>query len=74
MEHDIAVKEASPHYKVAGKALIGLGSINIIVALFFLAQSDSLGFIDSKMMIAFGTMFVTTGSWMISISKTMQQS
>jgi len=74
MSNSVEIKEAAPHYKLAGKSLIGLGSINIIIALYFILQSNALGFIDSKMMIAFGTLFVVTGCWMISTSESIQNS
>ena len=69
MNERLEYKEASPHYKLAGKALIGLGSINVCVALYLLMQSATLGFIDTQTMVAFGTLFVVTGFWFISTSQ-----
>ena len=71
MNTSIKTNEAKPHYKVAGQALIGLGLINVLVALYFMMQSNPLGFIDSEMMITFGLMFVATGYWMIFTSHKM---
>ena len=71
MNTSIEATEAKPHYKIAGQALMGLGMINVLVASYFLMQSNPLGFIDSKMMVTFGAAFVATGYWMISISHKM---
>lgn len=71
MNTSIENHEAKPHYRLAGQALAGLGMINVFVATYFLMQSNSLGFIDTKMMLTFGTTFIATGCWLISTSHKM---
>ena len=59
-------KEAVPHYALAGKALLALGTLDVCVASYFLLNSISFGFIDPVMMTAFGIMFMCCGGWMLS--------
>jgi len=61
-------EDAQPHYNSAGKALILVGSVNLLTSLYFMLKNDSLGFIDSEMMAFFGTLFILVGNWMLSVS------
>ena len=61
-------EDAKPHYSSAGKALILVGSVNLLASLYFMFKNDTLGFIDTEMMAFFGTLFILIGNWMISVS------
>lgn len=66
------LQEAIPHYVLAGKALLGLGILDVCVASYLILNSISFGFIDPVMMTAFGLMFVCCGGWMLSFDQQSQ--
>ena len=62
------LQEAIPHYALAGKALLGLGTLDVCVASYLIINSISFGFIDPVMMAAFGLAFICFGGWMLSFN------
>ena len=57
----------SGHYRVAGGALMGLGSVGLTLAVFLVLSLEAdLGFIDGQSMAAISSIMVLTGLWMFS--------